>query len=38
MADVDQQGTSTITMNCRVGPRGYGQRDTQLHVFRRSKL
>ena len=38
MVDVDVQGTSEITMICRVGPRCHGQRDRQVDVFRRSKL
>ena len=38
MINVDVQGTSKITMICRVGPRGHGQRDTQVDVFQHSKL
>ena len=38
MVYVDVQGTSKLTMICRAGPRGHGQRDTQVDVFRRSKL
>ena len=37
MVDVDVQGTSKITMICRAGPRGYGQRDTKLEVQNYSK-
>ena len=29
MVDVDVQVTSKITMICRAGPRGHGQRDMQ---------
>ena len=38
MIEWDIQGTSRITMICRVGSRGHGQRDMQVGVFRRSKL
>ena len=38
MIDVDVQGTSKITMICGAEPRGHGQRDTQVDVFRCSKL
>ena len=38
MVDVDVQGTSTITMICRVRPRDHGQRNMQVDDFRRSKL
>ena len=38
MVDVDVQGTSKITMICRAGLRDHGQRNTQVDVFRRSKL
>ena len=38
MVDVDAPGTSKIAMIGRVGPRGHGQRDTQVDVFWRLKL
>ena len=37
MIDVDLQGTLKITMICGVEPRGHGQGDTQVDVFRCSK-
>ena len=38
MVDMDVQGTPKIAMIFRAGPRGHGQRDTQVDVFQRSKL
>ena len=38
MVYVDEQGTSKITMICRAGPRGHGQRDMQVDAFCHSKL
>ena len=38
MIDVDLQGTSKVTMICRAGSKGHGQKDMQVDVLRRSKL
>ena len=38
MVNVDVQGTSKITLICRAGSRGHGQRDMQVDVSQRSKL
>ena len=38
IVDVHMQGISKITMICRAGPRGPGQRDTQVDVIRFLKL
>ena len=38
MVDVDVQGTSKITMMCRAGTRGHGQKDTGLDIFWCSRL
>ena len=38
MVDVDGQGTAKITMIRRQGPKGHGQKDMQVDVFRYSKL
>ena len=38
MIDVDLQGISKVTMICRAGSKGHGQKDMQVDVFRRSKL
>ena len=38
MVDVDLQGTSKVTMICRAGSKGHGQKDMQVDVFRCSKL
>ena len=38
MVDVDVQGISQITVICGAGPRRHGRWDTQVDVFRRTKL